>query len=204
MSTMGMATIRALLVKDHRKWRRLALGAVLLAAAVLVILTGHTQSALAAGNLVSNPSFEQDIDGNGIPDGWTPYDLTSADKRVCNQSYVGACSFKMQVDGTGKILYQDILVGGGVGESYKFTFWVKGKNIPSGDDQYIVIYFFHTDGSIESVYLIVPSGNFAWTKYVLNTTSDEPYDSLEIQINELTGSSGGKLWVDKMKLVRSP
>lgn len=160
-------------------------------------------SATAASNLVLNASFEQDSDSNGIPDSWGGNHLTPADKRVCNQSYAGACSFKMVGDGTIKYFYQQIPVTGGAGDSYKFTFWIKGKAIPSGGDLSIFLFISDTDGSIEVFLQVVPRGDTAWKKYVLNATSAEPYDFSFVGIREIGGPSG-KLWVDTMKLVRLP
>src|SRR3990172_12470257 len=69
------------------------LWAFVLAAFAVALLAG---SALAAsGNLVKNGSFEKDSNGDGIPNAWSGSALTPGDKRVCNQSQAGACSFKM-------------------------------------------------------------------------------------------------------------
>jgi hypothetical protein len=160
-------------------------------------------SALAA-NLVANSSFEKDSNGDGIPNNWVGHLLTPSDKRVCNQSYVGSCSFKLVGDGTAKSLYQGIPVTGGTGESYKFTFWIKAKYVSSGGDLAIHFELLHSGGlDADIVEQVVPSGNTAWRKYVLNLTSTESYTQLYAYILAESGS-GGVLWVDKVKVVHDP
>ena len=182
-----------------------AIFAPLLAVFALAVFVG---SALAA-NLVANGSFETDSNGDGIPNGWTGYQLTPADKRVCNQSYVGSCSFKI-VGGTiptppfWKDLYQNIPVSGGAGESYKLTFWIKAKYVSGGGDLTIHLELLHSNGySADIAEQVVPLGNTAWHKYVLNLTSTDTYTQLYVLIIAESGS-GGVLWVDKVKVVPVP
>ena len=199
---MKISSIKQFLARRGPRSRRAVFAAVLLA---LTLLVG---SALAA-NLVSNGGFETDSNGDGIPNGWTGYQLTPADKRVCNQSYVGSCSFKI-VGGTiptppfWKDLYQNIPVSGEAGESYKLTFWIKAKYVSGGGDLTIHLELLHSNGySADIAEQVVPLGNTAWHKYVLNLTSTEPYTQLYVLIIAESGS-GGVLWVDKVKVVPVP
>jgi len=174
-------------------------------AAVLLALTLFVGSALAgSGNLIKNGSFEKDNDGNGIPNNWVGNGVALTDKRVCNQSHAGECSFKIVGDGTSKALYQDITRIGGIGDSYQLTFWLRGKNIPAGGDLIIEFYIFHGDGVSEDVVQqVVPSGTTAWQKYVLNLTATESYGLLSVDIFDQSGPSG-KAWFDSVKVVPSP
>ena len=37
----------------------------------IIFSLGYAATALAAPNLIKNPSFEMDANGDGVPDGWT-------------------------------------------------------------------------------------------------------------------------------------
>ena len=88
---MGKTALSTKPVERRHEARRV-LRALLLAAIAVALFAG---SAVAAGgNLVKNGSFEKDSNGDGIPNSWVGANLTPADKRVCNQSYAGTCSFK--------------------------------------------------------------------------------------------------------------
>ena len=88
---------------------RRVLASLLLAAFGVAALAG---SALAA-SLVKNGSFEKDSNGDGIPNNWLGnFNFTPADKRVCNQSHAGTCSFRLVGDGNNKFLSQELAISG--------------------------------------------------------------------------------------------
>ena len=175
-----------------------AFGAAAFAVAVLV------GSALAAGNLVANGSFENDSNGDGIPNKWSGYLLSTADKRVCNQSKAGSCSFKMNADGNYKHLIQFASYGGLAGEQFTFSAWIKVKDLVLGaGDARLVVGFGHTDGSLNEVTIGLPAGTQGWTLDSVLATADENYNEITAFIicDETTS---GKLWVDKFSLVPVP
>jgi hypothetical protein len=176
--------------------------AVLLASMALAIVAG---SALAAsGNLVKNGSFEKDNDHDGIPNGWTGVNLTLADKRVCNQSKAGSCSFKAVGDGTDKVLIQDIAASGLANDQLTLSAWTKGKNIVLGAGvSRLVFRFNYTDFTDEYVNFNIPAGTTAWTLRQQPLQATKDFASISIFIPELSADSG-KLWVDKVSLVRVP
>ena len=184
--------------------RRPIAAGLILAALAVAFLAG---SALAASNLVKNGSFEKDSDGDGIPNNWLGNNLTLADKRVCKQSYDGSCSLKMTGDGTVKFLYQDVYsTPGGIGESYKLTFYMKGKAINQGGFDLFRVQFviLHEDGnSFDSLEQVVPQGNSPWAKYSINLTSTEVYEGVRVRIFQEGGPSG-KLWIDKINVKEIP
>ena len=180
--------------------RRRLLPALLLAAFPLAVLAG---SALAA-NLVANGSFEKDTNGDGIPNNWGTQDLDLADKRVCNQSYAGSCSFKF-TDGGGttanEAILQIINVSGSAGDTFTLSWWTKTRDLVNGGGYSIVrIYIDHTDGSFDgNESLPLSEGTTNWTKDQFSSQSTEPYDSIRVVI--IYTSEGGKTWFDKVKLV---
>ena len=176
--------------------RRAGLAALLLAAFAVAVVAG---SALAA-NLVSNGSFENDSDMDGIPNKWFPGGLTPADKRVCNQSYAGVCSFRLVGDGGDKTINQVPLPSGNSGDTYTLTFWVKGKEIDNSSPHvYVALYFHHLDGTFDSTFEFVADGTTGWTKHTMSLTATADFDYIIVLIS--MDQDNGKAWFDKVKLV---
>jgi len=183
---------------------RALLPAGLLAALALAILVG---SALAATNLVANGSFEKDTNGDGIPNKWAGISLTAADKRVCNQSYAGACSFKMVGDGNSKALYQIILISGVSGDQFNLVVWTKGKDIDYGGGNIGWGMYFHNPedglwylgGGLGNS----DDGSSPWTLSSLYVSATAPtFDAIKVQL--FFKADSGKAWFDKVKLLAVP
>jgi hypothetical protein len=195
---MNTALVKADTVKYTSKPGRRVFTALLLAV-ILAVLAG---SALAAA-LVKNGSFEKDSNGDGLPNNWEGSSLTLADKRVCNQSYAGSCSFKMVGDGTEKQLSQFISISGFEGDQFTFKVWTKGKNIVNGIGAAAVsVQIYYTDGDPPYDYWFfpTPAGTTPWTLHQLTATADRTYDAIAI-IFQMYPAVTGKIWFDKVKLV---
>ena len=190
---MNISPIKSLLARHNSQPRRSILpGLLLVALALAVIASG----ALAAGgNLVKNGSFEKDGNGDGIPNSWVGANLTPADKRVCNQSYAGSCSFKFVFDGNSKSIEQNISISGNSGDAYNLVFWMKGKAITGPGVVRIDLGF--SSGLAGYTYTL--DGNSPWTKYSLPVQAPANYTSIYILIRGSEDS--GKAWFDKVKLV---
>jgi hypothetical protein len=174
--------------------------ALLLVAIALAVVAG---SALAAA-IIKNGSFEKDSNGDGIPNKWSGYLLSTADKRVCNQSKAGSCSFKMKADGNYKHLIQFNSYGGPAGDTYTFSAWIKVKDLVLGaGDARLVVGFGHTDGSVNEEAIGLPAGTQGWTLYSIPATADENYNEITAFIISEHATSG-KLWIDKFSLVPVP
>ena len=139
--------------------------ALLLVAIALAVAAG---SALAAA-LVKNGSFEKDTNGDGFPNKWAGLNLTAGDKRVCNQSAAGQCSFKMVgngiADGPTKYFLQIVAVSGLDGDEFSLSFWTKGKEIVLGSGGFATVFvqFNWVGGGNNSHYFNTPAGTSAWT-----------------------------------------
>jgi hypothetical protein len=168
---------------------------LLLAALILALFAG---SALAYDlTKVKNPSFEKDTNGDGIPNAWSNAGgLTAKDKRVCSQSYGGACSFKMVGNNTSKYLYQATLYSSGpAGVEETLSAYVKGKNIVNGDAWARVwLEFNQTDGGSDWFSFQLPTGNSGWTYRQVSGTATETFSSISVWLDMRADS--GKMWVD--------
>ena len=182
---------------------RVALSLLLLAALGMAVLAGSAMA--AGGNLVKNGSFEKDSNGDGLPNGWVyGQNIAPGDKRVCNQSHSGACSFKMIGDANYKWIYQDIATSGLQDDIFDFTAWVKGKEIVYGSGGVIrlAVEFHHTGGgsNVAQGDDISSAGTTPWTLHTLSgAPASEDFDSITVYLAFQADS--GKLWFDKVKLV---
>jgi len=179
--------------------------ALLLVAIALAVAAG---SALAAA-LVKNGSFEKDTNGDGFPNKWAGLNLTAGDKRVCNQSAAGQCSFKMVgngiADGPTKYFLQIVAVSGLDGDEFSLSFWTKGKEIVLGSGGFATVFvqFNWVGGGNNSHYFNTPAGTSAWTlRNIPAAQALADYSSISVSF-ELDADSG-KLWVDKVELVPVP
>ena len=199
---MNISGIKQFLARRGTRARRAALASLLLAAFVVAVLAG---SALAAGgNLAKNSSFEKDSNGDGVPNNWTPADLTPSDKRVCNKAYAGACSFKMIGDGGTKYMFQYPAISGGIGDEFTLKIWVLTKGLVlGGGNVTLYLEIGQTDGGFEyDSQNLAPGSSGGWVLYTLNHTTIEAYDSSRIWIK--FNPTSGKAWFDKVKFVEVP
>jgi hypothetical protein len=196
---MNTSLIKRWLAEQAATPRRAALAALLLA------LTVFVGSALAAsGNLVKNGSFEKDTDGDGIPNAWlfsseTP---TSGDKKVCNQSYAGACSFKFVGDTVNKDIFQYVdFIPGNTDDKITVSLWAKSKDIVVGAGAYRMDVTIHHDDEdstdVESASF--DPGTTNWRRYEVSLTATEDYNYFTVAI--IFDVDSGKAWFDKVKLV---
>jgi len=187
--------------KQMPKTGRAVLPALLLVALAMAVIAS---GALAAGNLVKNGSFEKDGDGDGIPNKWTSYLLAASDKRVCNQSYSGDCSFRMVGEGgtSDKMIYQGLpsSIAGGAGDAYTLKMWVKTKDLASGTGFatiYLVLY--KTGGGSDQAAVNITDGTSGWALYTVDLTTTETYAGGVVQVEFYHNT--GKIWLDKVKLI---
>lgn len=85
--------------------------------------TSPTQPPATTGNLLANPSFESDSDGDGLPDGWViPSWAQSSTSRSGGSAHDGGYSILFQSSsGPSYTVYQDVPVQGGA--TYDFSGW---------------------------------------------------------------------------------
>jgi hypothetical protein len=155
-----------------------AFGAAALAVAILA-------GSVLAASAVKNGSFEKDSNGDGIPNNWGGYSLSPSDKRVCNQSYAGDCSFKMVGEGgtSDKLVFQGLDVAGVAGDTFTLKMWVKTKDLVSGAGFatiYLVLY--QTDGGYDQAAVNIEEGTMGWTLYTFDLAATETYDGGIVQV----------------------
>ena len=162
--------------------------------AVLMLALVATSALAYDLTKVKNPSFEKDTNGDGIPNAWSDAGLTAKDKRVCNQSFSGACSFRLVGDSTSNYLYQVTLYSSGpAGVEETLSVYTKGKSIV-GSWARVWLNFNQTDGGNDWFYVELPSGNSGWTYREVAGTATENFDSISVWLD--MSATSGKMWVD--------
>jgi hypothetical protein len=192
---MNIPNIKSIVSIQSPHSGRRVLPALLLVALAVALLAG---SALAA-KLVKNGSFEKDSNGDGIPNNWIDSSTGILPKRVCNQAYAGSCSFKFVFDASSKEVIQIISISGSSGDTYKLTFWMKGKEITGGGVVRFDITFLPS-GPLNYIY--GAGGSSPWTKYSLTTDTTGDFTSIRIEIKG--NEDSGKAWFDRVKLIEVP
>jgi len=198
---MNISPMRHLLAKGSPRPGRAAFAMWLLAGLAVATLAG---SALAAGgNLVKNGSFEKDGNGDGIPNKWGDLGTTGLDKRVCNASAVGKCSFRMVGESVNKFLVQELAISGDASDDFDLSAWTRGKDLDLTGNAQVIVFFNHTGGGVNQWSIGIPDGTSAWTfRLFIGASSTADFDSISVAI--YNSKVSGKMWVDKVKLVPSP
>jgi len=193
---MKISSIKQFLARRGPRSRRAVFAAVLLA---LTLLVG---SALAAGNLLANGSFEKDGNGDGEPNNWTTFaGAGKLPKRNCNQSYAGDCSLKFTLDNQYKNVRSDnIVIPGGPGSAYTLTVWLKTKDLVLGVSPMQVQLHFHypSNNTTGHSSVFVPAGTHDWQVFYTTPYSGLAFDYLYVEF--VSDQDGGKVWFDKMKV----
>ena len=199
---MNNSLFQLFLTNNSPRSARAVFRGLLILTLCFAFLAGSVHSASAYDlTKVKNKSFEKDTDGDGIPNAWAGIGLSAADKRVCNQSHAGSCSFKMVGIGGGgtKFLCQTALYSSGpVGIIATLSALTKAKDLSGGGASWVYMYFQHTDGSTNIVGFLLTSGTSPWTYHEASGAALEAFDFMAIC--QYTDNFSGKFWVDDVKL----
>lgn len=154
-------------------------------------------------NLLSNESFETDIDNDAEPDGWsyTNFVIGNGDGIVSDESHSGNHAVLIHGDAsTNKYVYQKINLEGKTGTPVHISGWAKPEGAsPTGGDFSLLIQVVFKDGS--------PDG---WYGFDYNKTGSDweyketeirpPKDFSHIAIYAKFENQTGKAWFDDFKI----
>lgn len=201
----------------HR-WAHFLAGLVLaglLGGMTFFVLAGGGVQASAV-NLLRNPSFEEDADGNGLPDGWkAEWQWVASPNRVVLDDQVkhgGARSLRVDlVDPAapptwGGRLYQDVPVVGGA--TYRFHGWIKlSKWLSAGEKEGLGFraWMQYKDGTWDDIPIYLTDelfeGDFDWKEFT--TTVTVPADVKTFRIALWSNAGTGTLWWDDLEFVKA-
>ncbi|MDP6778656.1 MAG: hypothetical protein QGI83_18020 [Candidatus Latescibacteria bacterium] len=178
-------------------------------------------------NLVRNPSFELDANGDGIPDAWQPYRLcTPYGAGECTQdgsiSYDGASSGRITqghiyaaITGSTGWLQQGIVERGG-GRTFRVSVYVRaGKPVPSRWDGYVKsifptrvrLYLFGHDplrgDDYEGAASPIIEVGTEWQEISHTNTFAPPIHSVSVLLAREAQVGGGDVWFDRVEVVEA-
>lgn len=154
-----------------------------------------------AFNLIENSNFEEDADGNKVPDGWyLPGTLTSSDGIDTTTTYAGSKSIKLTGQrGVDKFVRQDVKVNGKAGQEVTVSGFSKANSPTAAAGPYQMnVSINHTDGTTQWV-----NGDFDkskthdWQHVSLRFAAGKDFSSLTVyyQYKDQTGTA----WFDAAK-----
>ncbi len=151
-------------------------------------------------NLLMNPSFETDSDGNGMPNNWSMQNRTSStDKRVSTYKMDGSYAFYMKcLQGKSKYVYQEVSGKWLEGKTITFTANSKTVNV-SGSVPTIDIIVTHSDGSKKTLTTaLLPATSHDWTPTIYSYTLTK--QAKRVAYRTVCNKGVGEVYLDGMSV----
>ena len=184
---------------------------MLLALGALVIIVGlasrrkapyGSPSAALTANLLSNSSFENDVDGNSIPDQWTGNsNISNRDGISKKYSVDGKFSVKF-VPGDLKQFSQTVSDSWPTGTKFLVKGWSKGVRIPNNQYGEFRITYTYNDGSTSEQIMYVPPGTHDWKQSSGIFIAQLPATKVLVQVRTVPFDRG-ELYFDALELIAS-
>jgi len=113
-------------------------------------------------NLLRNPSFEEDTDGDGLPDGWQAEGLDSVDGLTKEKAADGAHSLLLTGGGRKRVL-QVVPFAGKAGSTLHLSAKSSSEDVPTRSGLYALeVTFLYADGTRDSQGLGFPPLTHGW------------------------------------------
>jgi streptogramin lyase len=161
---------------------------------------------LMYGNLMPNGGFNTYPGTSSIPQYWSAKNFSSGDGKNITSVEEGSASIRINGNGATKTLSQMVVLQGVAGESFTFSFWVKGNAIPTSTSCSASIQFYKEPvrkGSgtplslVYSKYIPCPTGSFAFLQKSATFSVPDRYD--EFLVTFSYSASSGSVWFDDAK-----
>jgi len=160
---------------------------------------------VAGTQLLLNPSFETDSNGDKIPNSWTGLSLNlSQDGRTSQYHKDLSYSFKMVGAGSNpnKILRQTIVKSGVAGDDFLVGLWSKAENVPSGGKYRVTISIFNGSTLLLSKTVSFGNGTHNWELRQKTITAPSAYTKVRVDI--YFQKTSGMAWFDLASLTWAP
>jgi glucose/arabinose dehydrogenase len=151
------------------------------------------------GELVKNGSFENDGNGDGIPNQWAVSAGLNA-RRVCKGTGVtdGACALRIRNGTGGGTVLQKIAAGGLItGTTLNLSLMATGMNVPVGAKVKLQV---NTDAGKTVHTLLLPSGTFA-TQPFTHTPIVTAAQGKKLKVIVVYPAGGGKVYVEEVSVM---
>lgn len=185
---------------------RVRLTAGLVIACVLAVGPGSASAAGAGvaspAELVHNGSFEQNTDGNNVPDGWASKGLPATGGQVCSgEVHTGSCAVKIPLGRTRQLSFTRN-IDGNAGEDITFSLWSNAQSALGGklSARVTITYW---NNRRQSWTILIPREMPGWQQSQISLTPTRAYRKINV-ILRATGAASGDLWLDDASLSVAP
>lgn len=166
--------------------------------AMLLLAALAAPQAGAAPIPVANPGFEDDANGDRLPDAWKAngkVSTTAGDGRSADAAHSGLYALLLNGNGKKKELTQTISASGSAGEVHYFSAWVRGDNLPSNDTGQLTATFYHKKGKTTKVTHTLPAGSYDWLELKKSVSVPKAYSKVTLALT-LKKSAGSAAFDD--------
>ena len=195
-----------------------------LVTAVFLVATAHAAEPTTVENLARNPSFEQDANKDGLPDGWKPIDLCTPHRTTkCehdrSMAREGQCSamirqghLYLKITGTAGWIQRGIVDQGG-GKTFRVSVHVRARK-PEKNNPYVKtifptrvrLYLFGEEPKKGSDYTGAASPVFEigeeWQKISHTNTFAPSIAAMSLILAREAQVGGGDVCFDKVEVVQ--
>ena len=174
-------------------------GLISLSAGYVPAQTNDSAAGIAmAAQLVFNSSFEENNNGDNLPDHWTGTNLSSQDGWVCDQAHLGACSVHLVSSSTtGKKILFNRNIDGNKDEKITFQLW--NKTLNAGENFRAQLTITYWDQTTQAWNIKPQSGTHGWQAAQVLVNPAKPYVRFDIQLIS-PANTGGQIWFDNVNL----
>ena len=161
-----------------------------------VSLTGN---GVGGTQLMTNNSFELDSNGDGLPNVWQSYGLTSPTDGINTQfAKSGTRSIKLEGQGVKKTLKEVINHTGSANDDFLFVLWSKAQNVPAGWFYRTQVSFYKGNSLVHRRIKDYTPGTHDWEYRWVPITVPGAYDRIEFEI--IYKRPSGTVWFDSASL----
>jgi len=148
-----------------------------------------------------NGGFNTYPTGKKIPTNWKAVNFSTTDGKSTTVKQEGTASVRITGAGVNKTLSQTLILNGSSGDTFEFSFWVKGKSIPTAGVCRAQILFYNG----ATLNPIKPTINCVKGTYSFNQKSrtvTAPGDYTKIVVRFTYSKASGRVWLDAVSLTK--
>ena len=168
---------------------------------ILVLLMLTTLTVGQSGNLIANPSFENDLNSDLVPDGWSAKHFTTSDGVICGDgSYqaTGSCSLKLTGNGKTKSIKQTVSLNVDDLGGYKSSFVVTPIDVVGGSIS-LTLKMFNDGVLVNEAAVVSPLKTAGPSAYHLQISSfNDEVDEFKVTIK--FSAASGAVYLDEVWL----
>jgi len=150
---------------------------------------------------ILNGGFNTYAGASKIPASWKAVNFSMADGKTATVKQEGAASVRIRGAGINKTLSQTLMISGLKDDAFIFSFWVKGRFIPTAGVCRAQILFYN-GATLNPTRKTVNCGNGTYAFKQKPLSFNAPGDYTKIVVRFTYSKASGWVWFDAVSLVR--